>query len=188
MGLMVNLRLKAGRMMLHRRLTALRRMKQDFSLDAVKKVGILWDASFENDFQHLAALNRQLSEAGKTVEVIAWIPGKSVPDRLTGLTYMKFLRKSDLNWAFFPVSDDARKFIEAKYDLLIDINPSSLFQLSALVALSPASMKVGPDMNGEPENTPYDLMIKAPKPFSISFFLEQAMHYLSLIGSPETRA
>lgn len=188
MGLMVSLRLKAGRMMLHRRLTALRRMKQDFSLDSVRKVGILWDASFENEFQHLAALNRQLAEAGKSVEVLAWIPGKSVPDRLTGLTYMKFLRKSDLNWAYFPVSEDARKFSESKFDLLIDINPSSLFQLTAITAISPASMKVGPDMNGEPENSPYDLMIKGARPFNVGFFLEQVMYYLSLIGSPETRA
>jgi hypothetical protein len=188
MGLMVSLRLKAGRMILHRRLAALRRMKQDFSLDSVRKIGILWDASFEDDFQHLAALNRQLSEAGKSVEVLAWIPGKSVPDRLTGLTYMKFLKKSDLNWAFFPVSEDARKFAEEKFDLLIDINPSSLFQLTALTAISTAPMKVGPDMNGEPENSPYDLMIKAPRPFSLAFFLENAMYYLSLIGNPETRA
>ncbi len=188
MGLVVNMRLKAGRMMLNRRLTALRRMKQDFSLDRVRKIGILWDASFENDFQHLAALNRQFSENGKSVEVIAWIPGKSVPDRLTGLSYMKFLRKNDLNWAYFPVSDDARKFLETKYDLLIDINPSSLFQLSALAALSTAPMKVGPDITDEPEKAPYDFMIRAPKPFSIAFFIDQAMHYLSLIGSPETRA
>ena len=188
MGFFVNLRLKAGRMMLYRRLAALRRMKQDFNLDRVRKIGILWDASFENDFQYLAALNRQLSETGKSVEVIAWIPGKIVPDRLTGLSYMKFLRKTDLNWAFFPVSDDAKKFLETKYDLLIDVNPSSLFQLSALAALSAAPMKVGPDLTDEPENTPYDLMIRAPKPFSIAFFIDQAMHYLSLIGSPETRA
>jgi hypothetical protein len=102
MGLFYNLRLKAGRMMLYRRLAALRRMKQDFNLDRVKKIGILWDASFENDFQHLATLNRQLSEAGKTIEVIAWIPGKICSDRLTGLSYMRFLRKSDLNWALLP--------------------------------------------------------------------------------------
>ena len=85
MGLFYNLRLKAGTMMLQRRLTAMRRMKQEFSLDRVKKIGILWDASFENDFQHLATLNRQLSEAGKTIEIIALNPGKNVPDRLTGL-------------------------------------------------------------------------------------------------------
>jgi hypothetical protein len=188
MGLFYNLRLKAGSMMLQRRLSALRRMKQDFSFDRVKKVGILWDASFENDFQHLASLNRQLSESGRSIEVVAWIPGRVVPDRLTGLTYMRFLRKNDLNWALLPVSDDARKFAETKYDLLIDINPSSLFQLSALAALSPAPMKVGPDITDKPEETPYDLMIRTSKPFSIAQFIDQAMHYLSIIGSPETRA
>lgn len=188
MGLIVNLRLKAGRMMLDRRTAALRRINQDFSLARVKKVGILWDSSFENDFQHLAALNRQLSDAGKSVEVMAWIPGKIVPDRLTGLTYMKFLRKSDLNWAFMPVSGDAKKFMETKFDMLIDINPSSLFQLTSLVALSTAPMKVGPDITDAPENTPYDLMIKTARPFSIALFLEQAMHYLTLISSPVTRA
>jgi hypothetical protein len=188
MGLLYNLRLKAGRIMLQRRLGSLRRMRQDFSLDRVKKVGILWDASFENDFQHLAALNRQLTEAGKSVEVIAWIPGKVVPDRLTGLSYMKFLRQSDLSWSFLPVSEDAKKFLETKYDLLIDVNPSSLFQFQAMVALSAAPMKVGPDITNMPEETPYDLMIRAPKPFSIAHFLEQVMHYLSIIGSPVTRA
>lgn len=188
MGLFSNLRLKAGKMMLQRRLGSLRRMRQDFQLDRVKKVGILWDASFENDFQHLAALNRQLTEAGRSVEVLAWIPGKVVPDRLTGLSYMKFLKKTDLNWASFPVSEDAKKFLEARFDLLIDINPSSLFQLNAIVALSPAPMKVGPDMTDMPENTPYDLMIRASQPFSIAQFIEQMMHYLSIIGSPETRA
>lgn len=188
MGLFYNLRLKAGKMMLHRRLTALRRMKQDFNLEKVKKVGILWDASFENDFQHLAALNRQLSESGKSVEVMAWIPAKSVPDRLTGLSYMKFLRKTDLNWAFFPASEDAKQFIETKYDLIIDINPSSLFQLTTIVALSPATMKVGPDITDHPEDAPYDLMIRTSRPFSIAGFLEQAMHYLTFIGSPVSRA
>ncbi len=188
MGLFYNLRLKAGRIMLQKRLTALRRMKQDFGFNKVKKIGVLWDASFENDFQHLAALNRQLAESGRSVEVMAWIPGKSVPDRLTGLSYMRFLRKSDLNWALLPDSDDARKFIETGYDLLIDINPSSLFQLSAIAALSSAPMKVGPDLTDKPEETPYDLLIKTALPFSIAQFLEQAMHYLAIIGSPETRA
>jgi len=39
-----------------------------------------------------------------------------------------------------------------------------------------------------PQMTPYDLMIRAQKPFSIAHFIEQVMHYLSVIGNPETRA
>jgi len=188
MALFVRLRLKAGRMLLLKHHSPVRRLQQGFDLEKVKKVGILWDATFENDFQHLAALNRQLNEMDKHVEVITWIPGKSVPDRLTGLSYMKFLRKSDLNWAFIPVSDDAREFMKTKFDLIIDINPSSLFQLNYITSVSTALMKVGPDITAEPEKTPYDLMIKTPKPFSIAFFLEQTMHYLSMISSPDSRA
>jgi hypothetical protein len=188
MELFGRLRLKAGRMLLLRHHSPGRRLKQGFDLEKVKKVGILWDATFENDFQHLAALNRQLNEMGKSVEVITWIPGKMVPDRLTGLTYMKFLRKSDLNWAFIPASIDAREFMKTNFDLIIDINPSSLFQLNYITFLSNAPMKVGPDITAEPEKAPYDLMIKAPRPFSIAFFLEQTMHYLAMISSPDTRA
>ncbi len=188
MELFYNLRLKAGRVMLRRRLSGLKRTKQDFNFEMVKKVGILWDASFENDFQHLTALIRRLTDTGKSVEVMAWIPGKNVPDKLTGLSYMKYLRKTDLSWAFFPISEDAKKFISTKFDLVIDINPSALFQLTSIVALSPAVMKVGPDITDEPERTPYDLMIKPAKPFSIASFIDQAVHYVSMIGTPVARA
>jgi len=188
MELFVSLRQKAGRMMLRNRLSSVRRLQHGFDIDKVKKVGILWDATFENDFQHLAALNRQLNEMDKSVEVLTWVPGKSVPDRLTGLSYMKFLKKGDLSWAFIPASSDAREFISTKFDLIIDINPSSLFQLLYIVSLSSAPMKVGPDISGEPDKTPYDLMIKTSRPFSIALFLEQTMHYLTMISGPETRA
>jgi hypothetical protein len=183
-----NLRLKVGRLILRRRMASVRRLQQRFDIEKVKKVGILWDASVEKDFQHLAALNRQLTEMDKSVEVLTWIPGKSVPDRLTGLTYMKFLRKGDMNWTFIPVSEDARTFMKTKFDLLIDINPSAHFHLIYITSVSPALMKVGPAVSDEPEKSPYDLMIKVPRPFSIALFLEQTMHYLSMISSPDTRA
>jgi len=188
MEILGNLRLKAGRFILSKRHSPVKRIKQDFDLDRVKTVGILWDASYENDFQHLAALNKQLTREGKSVEVIAWIPGKTVPDRLTGLTYMKFLKKNDLNWFYIPASEDARQFITTRFDLVIDINPSSLFPLLSLCSLSSSPMKVGPDLTNEPENTPYDFMIRTQKPFSIALFLEQAMLYLSMISNPVSRA
>jgi hypothetical protein len=188
MEILGNLRLKVGRMIIRRRISPFRRIRQEFNLEKVKRVGILWDASSENDFQHLAALTRELTQAGKSVEVLVWIHGKTVPDRLTGITYMKFLRQSDLNWLFVRTSEDARNFISSKFDLIIDINPDALFQLNAVVSLSSAPMKVGPDMATEPEKSPYDLMIRTPKPFSIASFIEQAMLYLAMISTPETRA
>jgi hypothetical protein len=188
MALLWRLRRKAGEIILSRRLASVRRLKQVFDLERVKKVGILWDASVENDFQYLAALNRQMADMGKSTEVLAWIPGNSVPDRLTGLTYMRFLKKEELNWAYIPVSRDAKDFMESRFDLLIVINPSSLFCLEYITSLSTAPMKVGPDNSDDAVNSPYDLIIQAGNPFSIALFLEQAIYYLAMISSPETRA
>jgi hypothetical protein len=188
MALFGNLRLKAGRVILSKRISSLRRMQQGFDLEKANKIGILWDATYEKDFQHLAALNRQLTEMDKSVEVLAWIPGKSVPDRLTGLTYMRFIRKGDLNWAFIPVSQDSKEFMAARFDLLIDINPSTIFPLIYITSVSPAVMKAGPYFSEKPEKSPYDLMIKIENPFSIKIFLEQTMYYLAMISGPETRA
>ena len=182
------LRLKAGRQIIRRRRSPFRRIRKEFDLEKARRIGILWDASSEKDFQHLAALNRQLMQEGKSVEVLAWIPGKTVPDRLTGLTYMKFLKPADLNWAFIPTSEDARKFISSDFDLIIDINPGAVFPLLAVVFLSSSPMKVGSDMTSAPEKSPYDLMIRTPGPFSTASFIEQAMLYLAMISNPETRA
>ena len=188
MELFITLRLKAGRSILRRRASSVRRLKPKFDLDKVKRIGVLWDASNEDDFKHIAALNRQMMEIGKTVEVLTWIPGKDVPYRLTGLTYMKFLKNADLNWVFIPISDDAHKFIETKFDLLIDINPSDVLPLTFIATLSPSPMKVGPDDSVDPVNSPYDLMIQAGHPLKTALFLEQVLHYLTLISNPVTRA
>jgi len=166
----------------------LRRLKQSFDLEKARRICILWDATIDEDLKHISALIRRLTDTGKTVEVLAWVPDKTVPDRLTGLTYMRFLKKTDLNLTYVPVSEDARLFIETKYDLLIAISPSALFPLIYISKLSPAAMKVGPDTSEDSENSPYDLMIKTGQPFNTAYFIEQAMHYLALISNPETRA
>ncbi len=186
MGIFYNLRLAAGTVRLRRQRAELRRVAVSFCLDNVQRVGILWDGSYEHDFQHISALKRQLTDSGRSVEVIVWIPGKSVPDKLTGLSYLKFLRRSDLKWNLFPVSDDVQRFMNTSYDLLIDINPAALFQLQVIAGLSPSPMKVGPDLSANPESAPYDLMIKAPGQFSTALFLENVMHYLALIKPPVT--
>jgi len=188
MELLGTIRQNIGSAILRRRASSVRRIKPKFDFERAKSIGILWDASNEDDLQYIAALGRRMTELGKTVEVLAWIPGKTVPDRLTGLTYMKFLKKTDLNLFFIPKSEDFRLFAEKKFDLLIGINPLRVFPLSYIATVSPSPMKAGPDDSREPENEPYDLMIQADKPFKTAHFLEQVLHYLTMISSPETRA
>lgn len=188
MELLSTLRQNIGRSILRRRRSSFSRIKPKFDFESTKSIGVLWDASSENDLPDITAMTRKMTELGKTVEVLAWIPGKTVPDRLTGLTYMKFLKKTDLNLFFIPKSEDYMLFAEKKFDLLIGINPLRVFPLSFIATVSPAPMKAGTDDSKEPENEPYDLMIQTGSPFNTADFLEQIFHYLNLINSPETRA
>jgi hypothetical protein len=188
MELLQKIRSKIGGVILDRRASSVRRLKQNFDFDRVKRIGIVWDATKVDDFIHVAALHRKMTDMGKTVEVLAWIPDNNVPDRLTGLSYMRFLRKSDLTWLLIPKSEDSRQFMETKFDLLIGINPLHIFPLTYLISLSPSMVKAGPDVYKNTENEPYDLMIQSGSRFNTAVFLEQLLHYLAMINNPENRA
>ncbi len=176
-------RLKGGLTILRKRSAATKRNGNSFSFAKAVRIGILWDATHENSFIALSAFIKKMTETGKRVEVLAWIPGKEVPDRLTGLSYMKFLRTKDLGLTYIPKSADARAFMERKLDLLIDINPARVFPLTYIATLSNSPMKVGVDISSDSEQAPYDLMIQAGRVPDIAAFLEQAVHYLSLINA-----
>ncbi len=96
---------------------------------------------------------------------------------------MKFLKTTDINFAFIPFSEDAKSFMEKKYDVLIDINPSRVFPLTYIATLSPSPMKVGVDNDSDTQNSPYDLMIQTGHVINIGTFLEQVAHYLSIINN-----
>lgn len=185
MELFKNIRLNHGRSLLRKRSASIKRSGKDFNYFRAVKIGILWDATNETGFQAISSFNRKMSETGKVVEVLAWIPEKEVSDRLTGLAYMKFIKSTDLNISFIPVSTDAKAFIEKKFDLLIDINPARVFPLTYIATLSNSPMKVGIDINSDLEDAPYDLMIQAGKIPDIGVFIDQAVHYLPLINSIE---
>jgi hypothetical protein len=183
MELFKNIRLKIGQSTLKSRSSSIKRAVKNFDFSKAAQIGILWDATSDSGINVIAAFIKRMTESGKQTEVLAYIPGKDVSDRLTGLTHMRFLRSSDLSFAFIPVSDDAKDFMKKKYDVLIDINPSRIFPLTYIATLSNSLIRVGIDNNSDQENSPYDLMIQTGRVPDIGAFLEQAVHYLSLINS-----
>jgi hypothetical protein len=187
MELFKNLRLNYGRSVLRKRSASVKRVSKSFNFSTTEKIGILWDATDDSGYHDLLAFNKKLTESGKHIEVLAWIPGKTVSDKLIGLTNMKFLKTTDINFAFIPFSEDAKSFMGKKYDVLIDINPSRVFPLTYIAALSPSPMKVGVDNDSDTQNSPYDLMIQTGRVINIGTFLEQVSHYLSIINNSSTR-
>jgi len=185
MELFKNIRQNLGKAALKSRSGSVKRTVQKFDFSTAKQIGILWDATNESGLAVITSFIKKMAESGKHTEVLAFIPGKEVSDRLTGLTSMKFLRSSDLSFTYTPVSDDAKAFMKKKFDVLIDINPLRIFPLTYIVTLSSSLIRVGIDNNSDQEESPYDLMIQTGKTPDIGEFLDQAVHYLSLINSQE---
>ena len=184
MKLFKNFRLNLGQSALRNRSGSVKRAANKFDYATASQIGILWDATSDSGLNVISSFIKKMNETGKHTEVLAYIPGKEVSDRLTGLSYMKFLRPNDLSFTFIPVSDDAREFMKKKYDILIDINPSRVFPLTYIATLSNALIRVGVDNNTDKEDAPYELMIQTGRTPDIAAFLDQAVHYLSQINNP----
>ena len=71
------------------------------------------------------------------------------------------------------------KFVNADFDILINLNCEKNFPLKYVCALTKAKFKIG---SYEKRNSfMYDFMIDVPSPVGLLDFIEHVNHYLNLI-------
>lgn len=182
MNLFKNIRLKRGEAILRKKVQNIKRNKFRGNLASVKKIGIVWDVASVGDFEHLSQFNQKMNERGIDVKVIGYYPGKLLPDRLTAIRFLWCLKKSDLNFFFIPLSEEAELFTSTPFDVLIDMNFNNVFPLKYISAMSSASLKVGLFNKGTCTEY-YDLMFEIKKPVNAGDYLSNIIHYLELINN-----
>jgi len=74
------------------------------------------------------------------------------------------------------------KFLDKKFDILIDLNLNKLVLFDHLVALSLARFKVG---RFRSDKNYYDLMINTKNEPTLEYFIQQITHYLEMINRPD---
>lgn len=182
MELFKNIRLKIAYSRLSRKSAKLRRKVTIRNLNSIKSIGIVWDASKQEDFPVLVRFYQKMLERNATVTIIGYFPGTVLPDKYTALRYFTCIKSQELDFFYIPKSEDAEIFIHQQFDILIDINFERIFPLLYISTLSIACLKVGipfPDA----ETAPFDLMIDIKKPVNVDKYLEQVLHYLNIINS-----
>ncbi|MFO7620448.1 MAG: hypothetical protein R6W81_04185 [Bacteroidales bacterium] len=182
MELFRRIRLKAGRYVLSRRLSRANRKVSYTSINHVKNILVVWDASKPEDFASLSKFYLRMQERGINVDILGYYPGDSLPDQYTAIRYFTCIRRNELNYYYFPVLPEAEKLIKTPYDVLIDINFEQLLPLLYISELSEAHFKAGLS-DSQPEKSPFDLLMNINKPVSIDNYLTQVMHYLEMINS-----
>ena len=185
MDLFREIRLKVGNFILSRRRVKASRKAFYNSIEQVKKLLIVWDASRPLEFPALTEFYNRMQERGIKTDIVAYYPGDTLPDQYTAIRYLTCIRRNELNSLYIPALPEAEKFIDAPYDVLIEINFDNLFPLHYISSLSAAGFKVGlPGRN--PGDSPFDLMMDFKPPVKTDEYLKQVLHYLEMINSGTT--
>ena len=181
MEILNNIRLKRGRSILRRKISRMKRTRFRANFSKAKTIGIVWDASNHEEFTVLSKFHQKMHERNIEVKILGFFPGNNLPDRYTAIRYLTCLKNQDISFFYQPVSNEAKLFINTRFDILIDINFKQLFPLQYISSLSVAGLKVGIFENGS-ENPPYDLMMDLNKNTDISTYLTQIIYYLEMIN------
>jgi len=152
------------------------------NLENARTMSLIWDASDISIFPVLSQFQQKMQEKNINLSIIAYYPGKILPDKLTAIRYLTCLKNKDLNFFYIPVSKEAEKFIKTPFDILIDLNFNNIFPLEYIMLLSEAGLKVGL-FNKNNDNPPYDVMIDIEKPVNIEEYLENVTQYLEMINT-----
>jgi hypothetical protein len=181
MELFESLRLNIATAKLERKLAGTKRKKSFTNFENVKRMGLVWDASIQDDFSKLSDFFQKMNNRNIVVDILGYFPGKELPDRYTAVRYLKCFKREDLNFFFTPVANETVEFINTPYDILIDLNFKKLFPLNYVTSLSSAKFKIGL-FEADEDKSPFDLMMEIKNYSDIENYITQVIYYLEMIN------
>jgi len=145
-----------------------------------KTIGIVFDATDNEDFDLVKKYVAYLKEMKKKVKAIGFFNQKITPAMAYSKLEYDFFSLKELSWNNIPNSVYVRNFIEDEYDILLDLNLNDLFPLRYIASLSKARFKVG--MKSERNNSIFDMMIELEKGKNLKFYLKNIDTYVFAIN------
>ncbi len=171
-----------GDFVLKKKLKHLRRTKKVHNLKTAKRIGIVFNATKQEDYRQVAGFVKDIQGKGIEVKVLGFVNDKDVPNEYLFKRNFSYFLKKSLNWYRKPVNPEVERFLKEKFDILIDFSLDNDYLFNYIIALSPSRFKVGKFK--EPNNH-YDFMITINKDKDLRYLIEQARHYLEVINRPE---
>jgi hypothetical protein len=162
-------------------LKRLQRQKRFFNYAGTSTIGILYDASTEEQYLSIANLVKELQQDQKKVKALGYVLQKKLPEHAFPKLTFEFCNYRNFNWALKPVTQNIKDFISKDYDILIDLTPSGFYQVKRLVADSPAHFKVG--RYAEKFLDLYDLMIQIDDQTPLTEAIKHTFFYLKMINN-----
>ena len=179
MSYIQNFRLKINQFLFLRELKLNQRVKSVCNIDEAKSIGILYDATSQENINKIKPFVSYFFELRKDVKALGYVNDKKLSYCHTPKLQYDFFYQKDLNWFYKPQNYIIDNFVKRDYDILINLCDSSCIPIKYLVAKSIARFKIG---MYEENFDIYDLMIELKKEKSIQKLMDEIKHYINLIN------
>ncbi len=174
-----DLKQKVGKWVFRRELRTNSRTKEVCNLDDAKSIGVLYDATTEEQIKMIQPFVSYFFDLKKDVKALGYVNANELSYCHVPKLQYDFFYKKDLNWYYKPQNYIIDNFIRKEYDILINLCDSNIIPIKYLVASSIAHFKIGIYQ----ENYEiYDLMISLKDDKSIEKLMDEIKHYINLIN------
>jgi hypothetical protein len=170
---------KVGKWVFQRELKTNKRTKEVCNLDNAQSIGILYDATSEEQIKMVKPFVSYFFDLKKDVKALGYVNSKQLSFHHTPKLQYDFFYQKDLNWYYKPQNYIIDNFVKKEYDILINLCDSSIIPIKYLVASSIAHFKIGVH---EENYEIYDLMISLKDDKSMEKLMHEIRHYINLIN------
>ena len=170
---------KVGKWVFQRELKINKRTKEVCNLDNAQSIGILYDATSEDQIKIIKPFVSYFFDLKKDVKALGYVNSKQLSFHHTPKLQYDFFYQKDLNWFYKPQNYIIDNFVKKEYDILINLCDSSIIPIKYLVASSIAHFKIGIH---EENYEIYDLMISLKDDKSMEKLMHEIKHYINLIN------
>ena len=170
---------KVGKWVFQRELKTNKRTKEVCNLEDANSIGILYDATSEEQLKMVKPFVSYFFDLKKDVKALGYVNSKQLSFHHTPKLQYDFFYQKDLNWYYKPQNYIIDNFVKKEYDILINLCDSSIIPIKYLVASSIAHFKIGIH---EENYEIYDLMISLKDDKSMEKLMHEIKHYINLIN------
>jgi hypothetical protein len=159
------------------------REKRLLGYSQIESVGIIYDASLEENYRQITLLVKDLQQDQKKIKTLGFVTQKKMPDYCFPKLTFEFCNKKSFGWNQKPLFQNVKDFIGFKYDVLIDLTPSSFHHVKYLVAISESRMRSG--IFADKYVKLYDLMLQVDENNTLKQNIEHVFYYLKMINNDQ---
>lgn len=177
------IRLKIGYNLLKRDVSSIHLERRMANFSEAKKIGIMYSLPDAETYTVISEFVTQLQQNHKEVKALGYLKNKQLAERFLPKLAFDFFSTKDVGLFYIPRNVKVNDFIETNFDLLIDLSQTDELPLKYISGLSHAYCRVG--RFSEKYKSCYDLMFQISPETTLEEYMQQIIHYLTLINGNE---